>query len=93
MYRNPCVKVDVVNAAERSIRLSGVDLVDGTPVFDIKPYVPDYDCPRPRRDSVADSVGKNCDVHVAVRGICGKTEGLLVKVLGRGSEGIATQRK
>ncbi|CAM9360937.1 unnamed protein product, partial [Ascophyllum nodosum] len=64
-------KVDVVNAAERSIRLSGVDLVDGTPVFDIKPYVPDYDCPRPRRDSVADSewvgasVRHRCDVEWA----------------------------
>ncbi|CAN0531712.1 unnamed protein product, partial [Ectocarpus sp. 12 AP-2014] len=36
-------KVEEVNAAARSIKLSGVDLVDGTPVFDIKPYVPDYD--------------------------------------------------
>lgn len=23
-----------------------MDLVDGTPVLDIKPFVPDYDCPR-----------------------------------------------
>lgn len=41
-------KVEEVNAAQRSIRLSGVDLVDGTPVLDVKPYVPDYDCPRKR---------------------------------------------
>eukprot|EP00752_Nemacystus_decipiens_P017235 g15439.t1 len=39
-------KVEEVNSAGRSIRLSGVDLVDGTPVLDVKPYVPDYDCPR-----------------------------------------------
>lgn len=39
-------KVEEVNSAQRSIRLSGVDLVDGTPVLDVKPYVPDYDCPR-----------------------------------------------
>lgn len=33
---------------ERSLKLSGVDLVDGTPVLDIKPYVPNYDCPCPQ---------------------------------------------
>ncbi|KAL7530469.1 hypothetical protein ACHAWF_003386 [Thalassiosira exigua] len=27
-----------------SLLLSGLDLVDGTPVLDIKPYVPHYDC-------------------------------------------------
>ncbi|CAN0506406.1 unnamed protein product, partial [Laminaria digitata] len=44
-------QVEEVKAAERSIRLSGVDLVDGTPVLDIKPYVPDYDRPRERHSS------------------------------------------
>ncbi|CAM9671189.1 unnamed protein product, partial [Scytosiphon promiscuus] len=39
-------KVEEVNSAERSIKLSGVDLVDGTPVLDVKPFVPDYDSPR-----------------------------------------------
>lgn len=39
-------QVEAVDTAERSVRLSGVDLVEGTPVLDIKPYVPDYDCPR-----------------------------------------------
>lgn len=28
------------------LHLSGMDLVDGTPVLDIKPYVPQYDAPR-----------------------------------------------
>lgn len=27
-----------------SLLLSGLDLVDGTPILDIKPYVPQYDC-------------------------------------------------
>ncbi|XP_046999626.1 tRNA (adenine(37)-N6)-methyltransferase isoform X1 [Schistocerca americana] len=28
-----------------SVYFSGVDMVDGTPVLDIKPYIPQYDCP------------------------------------------------
>lgn len=57
-----------MNAAERSIRLSGVDLVDGTPVLDIKPYVPEYDCPRRIGDPGAGAIEENySDVRVAVR--------------------------
>lgn len=62
-----------MKAAERSIRLSGVDLVDGTPVLDIKPYVPDYDRPRERHSSSPVSVaveeggvGGDSGVRVAV---------------------------
>ncbi|XP_063585587.1 tRNA (adenine(37)-N6)-methyltransferase-like [Penaeus indicus] len=29
------------------IHLSGLDILDGTPVVDIKPYIPEYDCPQP----------------------------------------------
>eukprot|EP00965_Chrysotila_dentata_P243820 6205627-Pleurochrysis_carterae.AAC.1 len=29
-----------------TLLLSGVDLVDGTPVFDVKPYIPQYDAPK-----------------------------------------------
>ncbi|CAM9093928.1 unnamed protein product [Ectocarpus sp. 6 AP-2014] len=59
-------KVEDVNAAERSIKLSGVDLVDGTPVFDIKPYVPDYDRPRARDGPVSVGTGDGDDgVRVA----------------------------
>ncbi|XP_037776135.1 tRNA (adenine(37)-N6)-methyltransferase-like [Penaeus monodon] len=29
------------------IYLSGLDILDGTPVVDIKPYIPEYDCPQP----------------------------------------------
>lgn len=56
-----------MNAAERSIRLSGVDLVDGTPVLDIKPYVPEYDCPRSMDGSTAGATEENGgNVRVAV---------------------------
>ena len=33
------VKLEAVNEQSMTIRVSGVDLVDGTPIFDIKPYV------------------------------------------------------
>lgn len=29
-----------------TVHVLGVDLVDGTPILDIKPYIPDYDIPR-----------------------------------------------
>lgn len=37
------VKIEQVE--ERTIYFSGVDMVDGTPVLDIKPYIPQYDSP------------------------------------------------
>lgn len=62
-------EVEEVNSAQRCIRLSGVDLVDGTPVLDVKPYVPDYDCPRTRdtRDSAGTDADADSGVRVAVR--------------------------
>lgn len=36
-------KLDKIS--KHSIYISGIDLVDGTPVMDIKPYVPTYDSP------------------------------------------------
>ena len=36
-------RLDCVSGIE--IRLRGVDLLDGTPILDIKPYIPDYDTP------------------------------------------------
>ncbi|KAI9349879.1 TsaA-like domain-containing protein [Zopfochytrium polystomum] len=37
-----------VDVNEGTVVFSGLDLVDGTPVFDLKPYVPFSDCPDPR---------------------------------------------
>ena len=36
-------KVEGIN--DGTLHVSGVDLVDGTPVLDVKPYIPQYDCP------------------------------------------------
>ena len=41
-----CVKLISVNISETetSLTVSGADLLDGTPIFDIKPYLPFADC-------------------------------------------------
>ena len=41
-----CVKLDAVDAEAHPVRLlvSGIDLLDGTPIYDIKPYIPVADC-------------------------------------------------
>ena len=36
------VKLDEINGD--SIKISGIDMLDNTPIIDIKPYVPDFDC-------------------------------------------------
>lgn len=33
--------------ADNCIFFSGVDMVDGTPVLDVKPFIPQYDSPYP----------------------------------------------
>ncbi|CAN8005097.1 unnamed protein product, partial [Ixodes hexagonus] len=37
------VQLDAVK--DGTLHISGVDLVDGTPILDIKPYIPEYDTP------------------------------------------------
>lgn len=37
------VKIESINEEELSLEVSGVDLIDGTPIFDIKPYIAGYD--------------------------------------------------
>jgi tRNA-Thr(GGU) m(6)t(6)A37 methyltransferase TsaA len=37
--------VQILEVTERTVRFAGVDLVDGTPVVDLKPYVGRFDCP------------------------------------------------
>lgn len=42
-----CVKLESVEVTENEgtvLNVSGVDLLDGTPIFDIKPYLPFADC-------------------------------------------------
>jgi len=52
-------RLDSVSGIE--IRLRGVDLLDGTPILDIKPYIPDYDAPV----RVANSHDEHDWVHAA----------------------------
>jgi len=48
------VKLDKI--IEATLYLSGVDLIDGTPIIDIKPYIPEYDC-------IADAKAPNWITH------------------------------
>lgn len=37
-----------------TLHLSGVDVIAGTPVLDIKPYIPDYDSPKTRIEDISE---------------------------------------
>ena len=41
------VRVESVDATKRTVTISGADVIDGSPVLDIKPYLPPYDAPLP----------------------------------------------
>eukprot|EP01038_Epipyxis_sp_PR26KG_P008203 gene8203-11097_t len=53
-------KIDRIDKLNRTVYLNACDLVDGTPVFDIKPYVPAYDTVTPYHipSWIEESVGK-----------------------------------
>lgn len=58
------VKIDKIEGA--TVYLSGVDMIDGTPVLDIKPYIPEYDYPISSICSNTDDqhcVDKKCDLQ------------------------------
>ena len=42
------LQVESIDKKTRSVVLSACDLVDGTPVLDVKPYVPNYDAVDPQ---------------------------------------------
>ena len=50
-----------------TIHLAGVDILDNTPVLDIKPYIPQYDSPRPRDIGGTDVSEGADDNNVSVR--------------------------
>lgn len=52
--------VRIGNISESSIEFYGVDMIDGTPVIDIKPYIPRYDNPC----MVEENLDENLDVFV-----------------------------
>ena len=51
------------------IEVEGADLMDGTPIFDIKPYLPYADCVPDARGGFADVV-KNYALDVEIPEIC-----------------------
>lgn len=56
-----CVRLEKIvdlGAAGRALLVSGADMMDGTPVYDVKPYLPYADC-RP------EAVGGFADAHVS----------------------------
>ena len=41
--------VRLVKVEGRTLSIEGVDIIDGTPLLDIKPYVPEFDGPKAER--------------------------------------------
>lgn len=56
-----CVKIEKIGQGE--ITVSGVDILDGTPIYDIKPYIPYSDCVSNALGSFAESA-KNHSLEV-----------------------------
>lgn len=55
----------VDDVSDDCVYLSGLDILDGTPVLDIKPYIPDYDAPSTGlhnigQETVRDSLQQKC---------------------------------
>lgn len=76
-----CVKVLGIDDGE--IRVSGADLMDGTPIYDIKPYVVYADCfPDAAPGFAAGAPGKRLTVRWAVESpLAGKDTAALEEVL------------
>lgn len=51
-------KLDKVEGC--TLHLSGLDIVDGTPIFDIKPYIPSYDAPVISKELLSSTKPTNC---------------------------------
>ena len=70
-----CVKLERIERTENGLELivSGADLLDGTPLFDIKPYLPFADCN-------PEAVGGYADEHQNERLAVDFPENLLTKV-------------
>ncbi|BFY98492.1 hypothetical protein BsWGS_01532 [Bradybaena similaris] len=59
------VKIDKVEGA--SVYVSGIDILDGSPVLDIKPYIPEYDKPKEQlAPPISDGSSSGCHVTADV---------------------------
>lgn len=65
------VKISSIDAAKGSIEVSGADLVDGTPVFDIKPYIEYADAHTGIRSGFASSAPDSRLQVVYAKGLAG----------------------
>ncbi len=56
-----CVRLDeiVYDARGTVLRVSGADLMDGTPIYDIKPYLPISDCRPDARSGFAEDTAQD----------------------------------
>lgn len=62
-----CVKLEGVELDTPEgpvIHVSGADLMDGTPIFDIKPYVPYADCRPDAREGFAPAPARQLEVRI-----------------------------
>ncbi len=55
----------ITKISDSGLFLSGLDIVNGTPVLDIKPYLPEFD--RPKKTKTAEWVEKNPFTRLKVR--------------------------
>lgn len=49
--------VQLLRREEAVLWIRGIDVIDGTPLLDIKPYVPAFDCPGPARSGWLEGKG------------------------------------
>jgi len=54
----------LISIKENTVTVENLDLIDGTPVLDIKPYIPNGDCIFSARDGIYDDVQKSIDERV-----------------------------
>lgn len=54
----------LINVGRNKLYVSGIDLIDGTPILDIKPYIPNYDNPISNKASLLmrEAITKPCKV-------------------------------
>jgi tRNA (adenine37-N6)-methyltransferase len=64
--------VRLISVHEGELVIEGVDVVDGTPLFDIKPYVPEFDCHPGEKSGWLAGCGDRVAAARADRRFCGK---------------------
>jgi tRNA-Thr(GGU) m(6)t(6)A37 methyltransferase TsaA len=63
--------VELVRREGNVLYLDGVDILDGTPLLDIKPYIARFDCVQTFRNGWQDEVDEETARKRGKRGYCG----------------------